>query len=92
MVLDTHPELQSTKVVYNGVTPPCSRQCNPRQNTDPVIASVGSLFPSKGHGVTLRAIAELCGEFPRFALRIVGEGVELHRLQALAETSALPSA
>ena len=83
-VLMRTPELQSTKVVYNGVNTTVFAPVQPRQNTDPVIASVGSLIPIKGHGVTLRAIAELCGEFPAIRARIVGEGVELHRLQALA--------
>jgi glycosyltransferase involved in cell wall biosynthesis len=53
-------------------------------NRDPVVASVGSLIPIKGHDVTLRAMAELSGDFPRLRVRIVGEGVEHRRLQVLA--------
>ncbi len=82
-VVSGNPGLRTTEVVYNGVdaevfTPPKNRP------GDPVVASIGSLIPIKGHDVTLRAVADLTAEFPNLRLRIIGEGEELGRLQALA--------
>ncbi len=75
--------LQNTVVVYNGVDPKAfSPAASPAQGTS--VVSVGSLIPIKGHDVTLRALAELSGEFPGLRARIVGEGYELRRLRALA--------
>jgi glycosyltransferase involved in cell wall biosynthesis len=76
--------LRSTEVVYNGVDTAVFAPAPHSVNRDPVVASVGSLIPIKGHDVTLRAMAELSGDFPRLRVRIVGEGVEHGRLQTLA--------
>jgi hypothetical protein len=82
-VLAGTPKLQNTAVVYNGVDPEAFFPAtSPAEDGN--VVSVGSLIPIKGHDVTLRAVAELSGEFPRLRGRIVGEGVELGRLQALA--------
>jgi glycosyltransferase involved in cell wall biosynthesis len=87
-VLAGMPELRNTTVVYNGVDPeaffPAS---NPSR--DASVVSVGSLIPIKGHEVTLRALAELSGEFPHLRARVVGEGGELGRLSALARELGL---
>lgn len=83
-VLAGMPDLQNTEVIYNGVDPAIFSPGQSASAGDPVVASIGSLIPIKGHDVTLRAIAELGGEFPRLRCRIVGEGVELGRLQGLA--------
>ena len=83
-VLAGSSSLRGTEVVYNGVDTAIFAPTQHSANRDPVVASVGSLIPIKGHDVTLRAIAELSGDFPKLRVRIVGEGVEHRRLQALA--------
>ena len=82
-VLAGAPELQNTAVVYNGVDPEAFFPATSPAE-DGGVVSVGSLIPIKGHDVTLRALAELRVEFPHLRARIVGEGLELGRLQALA--------
>lgn len=83
-VLDGSPQLENTEVVGNGVDP---ELFSPAEHSPSglCIASVGSLIPIKGHDVTLRAVAEFKTEFPDLRCRIVGEGVELGRLQKLAQ-------
>ena len=83
-VLERLPDLKTAEVVENGVNP---QMFFPAKNpsSGPCIASVGSLIASKGHDVTLRAVAELGSEFPDLQCRIVGEGVELGRLRWLAQ-------
>jgi glycosyltransferase involved in cell wall biosynthesis len=83
-ILAGSSSLRSTEVVYNGVDTSVFAPTQHSANRDPVVASVGSLIPIKGHDVTLRAIAELNADFSRLRVRIVGEGVEQRRLQALA--------
>jgi teichuronic acid biosynthesis glycosyltransferase TuaC len=83
-ILAGSSSLRSTAVVYNGVDTSVFAPTQHSANRDPVVASVGSLIPIKGHDVTLRAIAELNADFSRLRVRIVGEGVEQRRLQALA--------
>jgi teichuronic acid biosynthesis glycosyltransferase TuaC len=48
------------------------------------ILIVGNLIPSKGQELVLRAIHRLAGSFPRLECRIIGEGPDLQRLEALA--------
>ena len=79
------PEARNTEVVYNGVDTEFFSPARERSEGAPTISSVGSLIASKGHEVTLRALAEMRAEFPALICRIVGEGVELSRLQALAQ-------
>ena len=83
-VLAGSPGLRGTDVVYNGVDPVrfCPAEHPPAG--EPVVASIGSLIAIKGHDVTLRGVAELKSEFPSLRVRIVGEGVEQGRLEALA--------
>lgn len=83
-VIAGSPGLRTAGVIYNGVDPVVF--CPPRNpcSGDPVLASVGSLIPIKGHDVTLRAMSELSTEFPKLRARIVGEGIELARLRSLA--------
>jgi glycosyltransferase involved in cell wall biosynthesis len=83
-VLAGSKDLRSTEVVYNGVNTSVFAPSQRPADADPVVASIGSLIPIKGHDVTLRAIAELTGEFPKLRAWIVGEGVERRRLQTLA--------
>ncbi|MHB9143915.1 MAG: glycosyltransferase [Symbiobacteriia bacterium] len=49
-----------------------------------VIGSVGRLEPEKGHAHLLEAFSLLATEYPHLHLHLVGDGVELPRLQALA--------
>ena len=82
-VLEGLPGLNTAEVVGNGVDPQMffsARNIAVGQR----IASVGTLIPIKGHDVTLRAVAEVKDEFPDLRCQIVGEGVELSRLQKLA--------
>ena len=79
------PELRNAEVVYNGVDPELFYSENRGPGRDPILASVGSLIAIKGHDVTLRTLAELATEFPALRCRIVGEGPELRRLQALSQ-------
>jgi len=48
------------------------------------ILSVGMLLESKGHELVLRALAKLRPSFPRVRCRIIGEGPDRARLEALA--------
>ncbi len=82
-VLMQLPHLESTEVVYNGVDPTVFFPAVSPPGGGPIIASIGSLILIKGHDLTLRALAGLSAEFPRLRCRIVGEGAELGRLQAL---------
>jgi glycosyltransferase involved in cell wall biosynthesis len=49
----------------------------------PLLVSVGSLIPSKGHQLTIRAVEQIRDQFPSLRLYIIGEGryrAELERL------------
>jgi glycosyltransferase involved in cell wall biosynthesis len=78
------PETRST-VVYNGVNPDLF---SPRSETvaqpNPEILVVGNLIPSKGQGIVLRALGKLKLLFPTMTCRVIGEGPDGDRLQALA--------
>jgi teichuronic acid biosynthesis glycosyltransferase TuaC len=50
----------------------------------PEILVVGNLIPSKGQELILRAIHRLADEFPLLQCRIIGEGPDHARLEALA--------
>jgi len=70
----TPAETDST-IVHNGVDP---NLFSPNQaeirHLDPEILVVGSLLPSKGHELALRALGTLRPTFPRLQCRIIGEG------------------
>jgi len=80
----TTPATRST-VVYNGVNP---NFFSPKQDAaaqpDPEILAVGTLLPSKGHELVLRAIAQLKGSHPSLRCRIIGEGPDRARFESLA--------
>jgi glycosyltransferase involved in cell wall biosynthesis len=79
----TLAETRST-IVYNGVNPslfsPNPADVGP---SDPEILIVGNLLPSKGHEFVLRAVRDLQPSFPQLRCRIIGEGADRARLQAL---------
>src|SRR5579863_5837469 len=72
-----------TSVVYNGVDPALFSPSAAPAAAAPVVLSVGTLIPTKGHATLLRAAGALVAEFPSLSWEIIGEGPELARLQAL---------
>ena len=70
-------------VVYNGVDTELFSP-SPETADQQTILSVGTLIPSKGHDVLLRAFARIHPEFPGASLKIIGEGAERQRLGELA--------
>lgn len=72
-----------TTVIYNGVDPQVFAPAK-NDNASPVILSVGSLIPTKGHELLLRAFAAVRHQFSDYRCEIIGEGPELSRLRALA--------
>jgi glycosyltransferase involved in cell wall biosynthesis len=74
-----------TSVVYNGVDSELFSPGNESSPIGPVVLSVGTLIPIKGHEVLVRAVASLAAEFPTLTLEIVGEGPQRPHLQALTQ-------
>jgi glycosyltransferase involved in cell wall biosynthesis len=78
------PEI-STCVIYNGVDPglfvPNSDLPQPPASE---ILAVGSLLPSKGHGLVLNAVSRLKFAFPDLRCRIIGEGPNRGEFESLA--------
>jgi teichuronic acid biosynthesis glycosyltransferase TuaC len=65
----------SSTVVYNGVDPTLFYpEADNVERLNPEILAVGTLVPSKGHGVLIKAIAELRSRFPGVICNIIGEG------------------
>jgi glycosyltransferase involved in cell wall biosynthesis len=92
-------ELRST-VVYNGTDPsffspaPAAGLTNSavQQNVAPQekeILIVGNLIISKGHELVLRAMSHLESLFPQLHCRIIGEGPDRARFEALAKSLGL---
>lgn len=77
------PDAQ-VRVIHNGVDPqhffPGQRDTEP-----PNILSVGTLIPSKGHELLLRAFAVLRQRYPNVSCDIIGDGPERSRLAQLAD-------
>jgi teichuronic acid biosynthesis glycosyltransferase TuaC len=77
------PETRSA-VIYNGVNPDVfSPQPESETRLHPEILVVGNLIPSKGQEIVLRALAKLKLSFPAVRCRVIGEGPDDNRLQAL---------
>lgn len=80
----TPPETYS-EVVYNGVNAdlfsPSPVEFGP---VDPEILIVGNLLRDKGHELVFGAIEKLRPWFPRLRCRIIGEGSDRGRFEALA--------
>jgi glycosyltransferase involved in cell wall biosynthesis len=68
---------------------PTKQDRNGRPTT---IVAVGRLWPDKAHAGLLEAFAELHREFPEVRLRLVGDGPERGRLEALAEALGIAAA
>lgn len=85
-ILKTGTSAETRSVlVYNGVNP-CLFSSNPDEvaQFDPEILVVGTLLLSKGHELVLRAFAKLKLSFPTLRCRIIGEGPDRARFEALA--------
>jgi len=77
-------------VIYNGTdvelfSPPLITIAPPEKE----ILVVGTLIPSKGHELVLRAIDRLRNLFPALRCQIIGEGPDLGRFEALASQLGL---
>jgi len=77
------PETRST-VVYNGVNPDLfSPNSEQEAQLNPEVLVVGTLIPSKGHELVLRALGKLTHAFPTVQCRVIGEGPDGDRLEGL---------
>ena len=78
------PAETCSTIVYNGVNPslfsPTPAKGGP---FDPEILTVGTLLGSKGHELVLRALGKVRASFPRLQCRIIGEGPDRARFEAL---------
>jgi teichuronic acid biosynthesis glycosyltransferase TuaC len=72
-----------TSVVYNGVDPALFTPGDVPISGTPVVLSVGTLIPTKGHAALIRASAALAAEFPELRWEVIGDGPERVRLQTL---------
>ncbi len=78
-------EAARSSVVYNGVDPNVfSPSPLAEAPPHPEILTIGTLVPSKGHELVLRAMSMLRVSFPQLRCRIIGEGPDCNRFQALA--------
>jgi teichuronic acid biosynthesis glycosyltransferase TuaC len=72
-------------IVHNGVNPNLfSPNRTEVGHLEPEILVVGTLLPSKGHELVLRALKSLRPAFPRLRCRIIGEGPERTQFEGLA--------
>lgn len=78
------PAETCSTIVYNGVNPSLFSP-NPAEGgpIDPEILIVGTLLRSKGHELVLRALGKLRASFPQLRCRIIGEGPDRARFEAL---------
>jgi glycosyltransferase involved in cell wall biosynthesis len=74
----------SSAVVYNGADPDLFFPGAANNSQPNELLAVGNLIPSKGHELVLRAVHRLTSDFPQLRCRIIGEGPERPRLEALA--------
>ena len=79
------PAETCSTIVHNGVDPSLFSP-NPAEGGpfDPEILIVGTLLRSKGHELVLRALGKLRASFPQLQCRIIGEGPDRARFEALA--------
>ncbi len=81
-----HIDGRKTLIVHNGIT---RRQTRPRVTAVPVVISVGSLLPNKGHEVLLLAMSLLHKRYPSIICRIVGEGPLDGKLKKIVDEEGL---
>jgi teichuronic acid biosynthesis glycosyltransferase TuaC len=79
------PAQTKSAIVYNGVNTTLFSPDRSRAKPDvPEILVVGTLLPSKGHELVLRAIEKLRPSFPQLRCRIIGEGRYRAQFEGLA--------
>jgi teichuronic acid biosynthesis glycosyltransferase TuaC len=78
------PAETCSTIVHNGVNPSLFSP-NPAEGRpfDPEILIAGTLLRSKGHELVLRALGKLRASFPQLQCRIIGEGPDRARFEAL---------
>jgi glycosyltransferase involved in cell wall biosynthesis len=74
---------REARVVHLGAEPPAAGGLR-RGDGPPSLVTVAHLIPRKRHGDVLRALAVLEPRHPRLRYRIIGDGPERGRLEALA--------
>lgn len=77
--------LEKYRIIYNGVDLEDVVQSARHKASRRRLLTVGFLRPDKGHAVVLKALPELIGEFPDLEYRIVGDGSERDKLEALTK-------
>lgn len=90
-VLERAHELNNAVVIPNGVDEKLFAPAS-KAETRLMIVSIGNLIPIKGHEFLIRAMATLLPQFPGLTCRIIGEGPEKAKLEALANSLQLGSA
>jgi glycosyltransferase involved in cell wall biosynthesis len=75
-------------VIYNGVDPGIFSPAL-KSPTRLTVLSVGNLIPTKGHGLLLRAFADVSASIPDAHLEIIGDGCEREQLVDLAKSLAI---
>lgn len=76
--------------VTNPISPFFQKEIKPSQHQDPCrILAIGRFSERKGHPTLLAAFASLADEFPRWSLRILGDGVLRPVLQKEVERLGL---
>ena len=85
------PDGVRSTVVYNGTdpdffSPALAAEAGVPSQPEKEILIVGNLLVGKGHELVLRAIHHLESSFPRLRCRIIGDGPDRARFEALAES------
>ncbi|MFI5095419.1 MAG: glycosyltransferase [Candidatus Acidiferrales bacterium] len=84
------PAETCSTIVYNGANPSLFSPAPAEVGQfDPEILVVGTLLPSKGHELVLRALGSLRPSFPRLRCRIIGEGPDRVQLEAVVRDLSL---
>ena len=73
-----------SEIVYNGTDAELFLPAAPGTGSENEILVVGNLIPSKGQELVLRALHRIAPDFPQMQCRIIGEGPDRARLEALA--------
>ncbi|KUO72799.1 MAG: glycosyl transferase family 1 [Desulfosporosinus sp. BRH_c37] len=81
-------QLKKYRIIYNGVDLQDVVRSSQKASRR-ILLTVGFLRPDKGHAVVLKALPELVREFPDLEYRIVGDGSERVKLEALTEELGL---
>ncbi len=99
-------KIEKYRIIYNGVDlqdvvqssdrqgleiPGTGSECGERKSQRRRLLTVGFLRPDKGHAMVLKALPALIREFPDLEYRIVGDGSERVKLEALTEELGLGS-